>query len=152
VLAPFRSHLSGRPIMLEITETAMVTSLNQVSHRLMALRKQGFTIALDDFGSGYSSLSYLSRMPVDVVKFDIGMIRELDQEGSQRRIVQGMANLLAETGYRLVGEGIESESLDRETAATGFHYLQGFRLGTPIDADQLAFAAQGTSDAIQGAQ
>ncbi len=137
VLAPLRKHLAKRTVMLEITETAMVTSLNQVSQRLMALREQGFTIALDDFGSGYSSLSYLSRMPVDVVKFDIGMVRDLGQEGSQRRIVLGMAKLIKDTGYRMVAEGIESKDLDQETARAGFHYQQGFRHGKPMERGQL---------------
>ena len=104
VLAPLRRHLRSRDVMLEVTETAMVTSLNQVAQRLMALREQGFTIALDDFGSGYSSLSYLSRMPVDVVKFDIGMVRDLIRDGAQRNIVRGMASVIREAGYQLVAE------------------------------------------------
>lgn len=137
-LAPLRKYLSDRDVMLEITETAMVTSLNQVSQRLMALREHGFTIALDDFGSGYSSLSYLSRMPVDVVKFDIGMIRDLVRDGTQRNIVRGMANLIRDAGYQLVAEGIECEELDRESVSAGFQYQQGFRLGKPMDLEHLA--------------
>ncbi len=141
-LAPLQQHLACRNLILEVTETALITSLNQVSDRLAVLRNQGFTIALDDFGSGYSSLSYLSRMPVDVIKFDIGMVRDLAHQGSQRDIVRGMAQLVADAGYRLVAEGVESSDIEAEAVNAGFQYLQGFLFGQPMELDGLASASK----------
>ncbi|HAN57225.1 MAG TPA: GGDEF-domain containing protein, partial [Betaproteobacteria bacterium] len=73
-LAP---HIAYYKLVLEITETALITQIEQATANLNQLRQVGFHIALDDFGSGYSSLGYLSSMPVDMVKFDISMIRQL---------------------------------------------------------------------------
>ena len=70
-LEPFRPFLSDIRIVIEVTETALITSMEEASSNLMHLRNQGFLVALDDFGSGYSSLRYLTTMPVDIVKFDI---------------------------------------------------------------------------------
>ena len=62
---------------LEITETALITRLQHASEHLVTLRDAGFRIMLDDFGSGYSSIRYLTRMPIDGVKFDISLIQTL---------------------------------------------------------------------------
>jgi len=139
-LAPLRSHLKRRQVMLEITETALITHLAQVSQRLDVLRGQGFTIALDDFGSGYSSLGYLARMPVDVVKFDIGMVSELVSNSRQGNIARGLANLVRDAGYQLVAEGIETADIAITARQVGFEYLQGYLLGRPLPLDQLTAA------------
>jgi EAL domain-containing protein (putative c-di-GMP-specific phosphodiesterase class I) len=68
-------YLKQYTLIIEVTETALITQLHLASDILNNLRKTGFKIALDDFGSGYSSLSYLSNMPVDCVKFDVSLIR-----------------------------------------------------------------------------
>jgi EAL domain-containing protein (putative c-di-GMP-specific phosphodiesterase class I) len=97
----------------------------------MQLRQQGYTIALDDFGSGYSSLRYLSTMPVDIIKFDINMVRDLDSETGQAEITADMARMIRRAGYQLVAEGIEGEALLRKVEALGFTHLQGFLFGRP---------------------
>ena len=118
-------------LVLEVTETSLITQIAQASTNLNRLRKQGFTIALDDFGSGYSSLRYLSSMPVDLVKFDISMVRSLEEGGRQAVFVEDLVRLIKDAGYKLVAEGIESEVLLKRVTALGFSHAQGFHIGRP---------------------
>lgn len=123
--------LSAYKLVLEVTETALITQIAQASANLNRLRKEGFTIALDDFGSGYSSLRYLSSMPVDLVKFDISMVRSLEETGRQALFVTDLARLIKDAGYQLVAEGIESEALLQKVTALGFSHAQGYHIGRP---------------------
>jgi diguanylate cyclase (GGDEF)-like protein len=123
--------LADYKLVLELTETSLITQIAQASANLNRLRKEGFTIALDDFGSGYSSLRYLSSMPVDLVKFDISMVHSLEETGRQSVLVGDLARLIKDAGFELVAEGIESESLLQRVAALGFSHAQGFHVGRP---------------------
>ncbi|MHB9118579.1 MAG: putative bifunctional diguanylate cyclase/phosphodiesterase [Burkholderiales bacterium] len=124
-------HLGQYAIIVEVTETALITQLHQASYNLNELRKAGFLIALDDFGSGYSSLGYITSMPVDIVKFDISMIRHLMEESRQSIIVAQLAEMLAKTGYQLVAEGIEDENTLEQVKRMGFSCGQGYLFGRP---------------------
>lgn len=124
-------HLGQYAIVVEVTETALITQLHQASYNLNELRKAGFLIALDDFGSGYSSLGYITSMPVDIVKFDISMIRHLMEESRQSIIVAQLAEMLAKTGYQLVAEGIEDENTLEQVKRMGFSCGQGYLFGRP---------------------
>lgn len=124
-------HLDNYQLVIEVTETALITQLRQASANLNKLRQAGFQIALDDFGSGYSSLGYLSSMPVDIVKFDISMIRQLDANNRQSLIVENLALMIFKAGYNLVAEGIETEKTLDKVAQIGFSRGQGFLFGRP---------------------
>ncbi len=129
-LSPLRPFLSDYRITLEVTETSLITHLGAASKHLEALREQGFKVALDDFGSGYSSLLYLTRMPVDTIKFDIALIQGMEDERIHQ-LVRELVRMLSGLGYELVAEGIETkESFDRVIDA-GFTHAQGFYLDTP---------------------
>ena len=129
-LEPFRPFLSDIRIVIEVTETALITSMEEASSNLMHLRNQGFLVALDDFGSGYSSLRYLTTMPVDIVKFDISLIRALGQE-AQFRLVSHLVDFISDTGQRTVAEGVEDEQVLQQVRAAGFACMQGFLVGRP---------------------
>jgi diguanylate cyclase (GGDEF)-like protein len=124
-------HLDSYQLVIEVTETALITQLRQASTNLNKLRQAGFQIALDDFGSGYSSLGYLSNMPVDIVKFDISMVRHLDANTRQSIIVENLALMIFKAGYNLVAEGIETEQTLRKVAQIGFSRGQGYLFGRP---------------------
>jgi EAL domain-containing protein (putative c-di-GMP-specific phosphodiesterase class I) len=131
-------HLNGllplveqHPIVIEITETDLITQMQHVTDNLDRLRAHGLLIALDDFGSGYSSIRYLARMPVDIVKFDIEMIRDLEGEVSRRSIVQNAARMVSEAGYQLIAEGIETPALQELATSMGATHLQGYLFGKP---------------------
>lgn len=123
--------LSTYRLVLEVTETSLITQIAQASVNLNRLRKEGFIIALDDFGSGYSSLRYLSSMPVDLVKFDISLVRGLEAAGRQAVFVEDLARMIKDAGYKLVAEGIESDALLKKVTALGFSHAQGFHIGRP---------------------
>ncbi len=118
-------------LIVEVTETALITQLHQASANLNRLQQDGFKIALDDFGSGYSSLGYLANMPVDIIKFDISMVRHLDAGGRQGLIVENLAAMAIKAGYHLVAEGIETEKTLQKIVASGFLRGQGFLFGRP---------------------
>ena len=124
-------YLAKYTLIIEVTETALITQLHQASSILNDLRQKGFRIALDDFGSGYSSLSYLSNMPVDSVKFDISLIRQLFEDSRQRIIIENLAAMVIKAGYDLVAEGVENEEILERLAEIGFTRGQGFLFGRP---------------------
>ena len=123
--------LDRYPLIIEITETALITHINHASTNLNQLRKAGFTIALDDFGSGYSSFRYLSSMSVDVVKFDLSLIQNLEEGGRQGIIVENLVRLIHDAGFKLVAEGIETQATLDLVTDLGFNYAQGYFLGCP---------------------
>ncbi len=118
-----------RKIVVEITETALITQMTVATANIERLRRAGCLMALDDFGSGYSSLRYLASMPVDMVKFDMSLVRLLEQEDlRQRLVVEDIAQMVATAGYDLVAEGIETETLLARVVDVGFSHGQGFHL------------------------
>ena len=129
-LTLFVPYLTQYKIILEITETSLITHINQAAEHINMLKKLGFKIALDDFGSGYSSISYLSTMPVDIVKFDISLIRQLEDE-KQYSIIKHLSAMIRETGHILVAEGIETAETKAKIKHLGFNYAQGYLFGKP---------------------
>lgn len=131
----FVPFLQERTIVLEVTETALITEIGTATEILQQLRRLGFLVALDDFGSGYSSIRYLASMPVDKVKFDISLIRSLD-DPEQHHIVEGLLQMISDAGYATVAEGIETaEQLDR-VRDLRFDFAQGYYLGYPSSPSQ----------------
>ena len=130
-LSVFDEFLQTTHIVLEVTETTLITQLQQVSECLNKLRERGFIIALDDFGSGYSSIRYLANMPIDIVKFDITMIQDLNKDARTRMIIENTAKVILGAGLQLVAEGIETEESKAKVIAMGATHLQGFLLGKP---------------------
>jgi len=129
-LSIFVPYLSQYKIVLEITETTLITNINHATDNIIKLKNLGFLIALDDFGSGYSSISYLSTMPVDIVKFDITLIRQLEND-KQFTIIRHLVKMIAETGHLIVAEGIETTELNEKVKHLGFNYAQGYLYGKP---------------------
>lgn len=127
-MSPF---LSDYGIIIEVTETALITELHKATEILTDLRSAGYLVALDDFGSGYSSLRYLASMPVDIIKFDILMVRALENNDTQRKITVDVARMILSAGYDLVAEGIEDETMLNKIRMLGFTHAQGYLLSYP---------------------
>jgi len=122
---------SKHPLTLEITESALITRLHTISEHLKHLRDAGFSISLDDFGSGFSSLRNLAEMPVDSVKFDISLVQCLTGEQRESGIIRSLAVLIAESGFDLIAEGIETKEQLDAIRALKFTRAQGFYIGRP---------------------
>ena len=134
-LEELRNHMQDYKILLEITETALITQMQTARSHLSRLQSMGFSIALDDFGSGYSSLRYLGTMPVDVVKFDINLTRLIDTQSNP--ILSHLAQMILDCGHLLVAEGIESAGSAKQLAKLGFRYGQGYYFGKPAGTGDL---------------
>ncbi len=123
-------------IVAEVTESGLMTDISSNSHRLQELRERGIRIAVDDFGQGYSSLAYLSDLPVDLLKIDRRFVDRIDQEESNQAIVSAVVNLGSSLGLRIVAEGVErSEELDYLVTA-GTDLFQGFLLAKPLPVEE----------------
>jgi diguanylate cyclase (GGDEF)-like protein len=121
-----------RKIVAEITETALITQIEIASSNIRRLRETGCLVALDDFGSGYSSLRYLASMPVDLVKFDISMVRLLDSGDSRQRLMmEDISRLVVTAGYKMVAEGVETRELLDQVISLGFSHAQGYYFDRP---------------------
>jgi EAL domain-containing protein (putative c-di-GMP-specific phosphodiesterase class I) len=127
-LAEFRPFLKDYRVMIEVTETALITQVGLANDNLSRLRQHGFEIALDDFGSGYSSVRYLATMPVDVVKFDISLVQGL-LDKVQGNMVTHLAKMIIESGHSLVAEGIEDDATLAAARNAGFARGQGYLIG-----------------------
>jgi len=140
-LKPLVPYLKHYTIVVEVTETDLITQLNTAVGNLQQLRDFGFKIALDDFGSGYSSLRYLTNMPVDTIKFDISLIQGMSDE-KLRKLVSDLAHLLLDLDYELVAEGIEDSTMLELASQAGFKGFQGYFLSKPQVPGQHPLAAR----------
>ena len=125
-------YLHSHTIVLEVTETSLISHLNQATDNLQELQRLGFIIALDDFGSGYSSIRYLANMPVDIVKFDIAMIQTMKESTRNRKIVEHIAKMIRDAGYQLVAEGIEDQATLDLVVEMGATHVQGYYIDKPV--------------------
>jgi EAL domain-containing protein (putative c-di-GMP-specific phosphodiesterase class I)/GGDEF domain-containing protein len=123
-------------LTLEITETA-VADLSQAISRLGPLRAMGIKIAVDDFGSGYTSLSQLPGMPLDELKVDQQFVRRSPYSPNDLVIVRTVLELAQRLGLVAVAEGVETDELARHMAELGYDVLQGFFAARPMPGDQL---------------
>lgn len=126
------SGLAANRLELEITERLLLENSTPTLSILEDLDRLGVSIALDDFGSGYSSLSYLRKFPLDKVKIDRSFITDLDHQGEQIAIIQGVVSIVRALGMKLTAEGVETESQSEVLRALGCDDAQGYLFGRPM--------------------
>ena len=121
---------------VECTENAIMTSpATQAS--LEALRDLGAQISLDDFGMGYSNLSCLSALPVELLKLDQSLIKPIASDARALKLVESLIQLGHVLGYRMLAEGVETQAVFDLLAAAGCDALQGYYLSRPLEANAL---------------
>lgn len=130
--------LPPNALQLEITERTALTDDVRTLDALRELRRSGVRVAIDDFGIGYSALSYLQRFPVDVVKLDRAFIAELDGTGVGRAIVEAMIRMAHAIGLWVTAEGVERPEQLEILRTLGCDGAQGFHLGQVLDAGSAA--------------
>lgn len=133
-------HATGvRPdqITLEITESILIQSIERATVTLETMRKEGIRISLDDFGVGYSSLNYLSNLPVDVVKIDRSLTKQIRLNPKQRALLYSIVEVAKINALMVVVEGVETEEDRTLIAASGVQYIQGFYYAKPMPKDKL---------------
>ena len=129
--------INCKKIILEITETAVISDIERSIHVLLQLRKLGFTIALDDFGTGYSSLTYLQKLPIDIIKIDRGFISHIQKDTKEFHVLKYMIDLAHHLNMYVVAEGIEIEEQLNLVKSYKGNYAQGYYYAKPMPQDQL---------------
>lgn len=113
-------------ITAEITESVLLADHESVAERLTRLREAGVRIAVDDFGTGYASLAYLISLPLDTIKIDRGLVRDIVGGERDRIVVKAMIHLARELDLKVVVEGVETTGQLRLLAEWGCDLYQGF--------------------------
>ena len=125
------SGLAPQHLNLEITEQAVVEDVAAAQATLRALKQLGLRIAVDDFGIEHSSLGYIKRFPIDIIKLDRAFVSELSQDSADAAIVRAMVTLAETLRVKLVVEGIETAAQATLLHELGCRWGQGYHLGRP---------------------
>ena len=124
-------------VTLEITESALLADKESVAARLARLRQAGLRIAVDDLGTGYSSLDYLTALPLDIVKIDGGLVAHIVERDRDRIVVRTLIRLARELGLTVVVEGVESADQLALIKDWGCDLYQGFVGSAPLSHEEL---------------
>jgi EAL domain-containing protein (putative c-di-GMP-specific phosphodiesterase class I) len=122
---------------LEVTESVLIHSFEKVAGMLGELRQIGVRISLDDFGSGYSWLSYLKRLPLDTLKLDKSIINDIHYNVRGKSITNAIVAMVRKLGLTTVAEGVEYQKQFDCLNSSGCDYVQGYLTGRPLFAEDL---------------
>ena len=131
-----RTGANPRKLKLELTESMLVDNVEEIIAKMSVLRALGVVIALDDFGIGYSSLSYLKRLPLDQLKIDRSFVRDVLTEPTNAAIVLTIVALAQSLGLSVIAEGVETEPQREFLASHGCGAYQGYLHSRPLPLEQ----------------
>ena len=132
-----RYQIEPSEIELEITESVLIEDFNEVKEKLLILRDYGLRISLDDFGTGFSSLSYLNGLPIDTLKIDKSFVDRVETDASTRIIMESIVNMVDKLGYETVAEGVETREQYEYMQNIGCDIIQGYYLGKPMPPEEM---------------
>jgi EAL domain-containing protein (putative c-di-GMP-specific phosphodiesterase class I) len=127
----------AKQLELEITESALMANPARCIEYLKAWKQLGVRIAMDDFGTGYANLSFLSRLPVDRLKLDRSLVHRMTLDKKSAAIVRLIVSLGAELNMEVIAEGVETEEQLQMLTDLGCLQAQGYLLGRPMAAEQV---------------
>jgi diguanylate cyclase (GGDEF)-like protein len=123
----------AKPLLdVEITESVLVDDIDETTRKLQTLRRAGVEISVDDFGTGYCSLSYLARLPVDVLKIDRSFVVRMRDAGYPRNIVAMIVSLAHTLGLKVIAEGVEDNEQVQLLRDLGCDQIQGYLVSRPV--------------------
>ncbi len=131
---------SGCPpgnLIFEITETAVADHLDSAHEFASRLRTLGCAFALDDFGVGHGTFTYLKRLEVDYLKIDLQFVRDLLRDDADRQVVQAIIGVAQHYGIKTIAEGVEDQATLEELQRMGADYAQGYWIGRPAPFSEL---------------
>ena len=128
--------LESKYLELELTESMVMKDPKITTSSLSVLKEMGVSIAIDDFGIGYSSLAYLKKYPIDVLKIDRSFIRDIATDPDDAAIVGAIIAMAKSLGMHVIGEGIETHQQLEFLKQNGCDIVQGYLLGKPAPADE----------------
>jgi EAL domain-containing protein (putative c-di-GMP-specific phosphodiesterase class I) len=131
------SGMNPKRVVLELTENAMIRDTQHVAKILRLFRRHGIRIALDDFGSGFSSLNHLAQMPIDIVKIDRTFLDGLTEKRKNQAMLQGIVRLCHDMSLLTVLEGVETDLQRHSIRDAKVDFLQGYLFGRPQSRDRI---------------
>lgn len=129
-------HIPTKQFCIEVTETNAILNLTSASRFIHILKERGFTFALDDFGSGFSSFNYLKNLPIDYLKIDGCFIRNMDRDEIDGTMVQAISSMCKVLGVKTIGEFAENEVIINKLRDIGVDYAQGYGIAKPQPLEQ----------------
>jgi diguanylate cyclase (GGDEF)-like protein len=132
-----RAGLPGDALGLEITEGALLETGQTQQRNLLRLKDLGVQMVLDDFGTGYSALSYLQRVPIDVIKIDRSFVDRMTADRTAAALVQAILAMANGMGLDIIAEGVETTQQRDLLRLLGCRYGQGYLFSKPLPADQV---------------
>jgi diguanylate cyclase (GGDEF)-like protein len=142
-----RTPLPATALTVEITETFLLQDLSLARRHIERLNAKGVRIALDDFGTGYSNLRALMALPIQTVKLDRSLIRDVAVDGKVAKLVTSMLHAARTLGIRIVAEGVEDETQAIFLRAAGCERMQGYWFDRPMPADVMDARLRETREA-----
>jgi EAL domain-containing protein (putative c-di-GMP-specific phosphodiesterase class I) len=130
--------VEAEQVTLEITESSSGAAHPTAIDILTRLRLKGFTLSIDDFGTGFSSLSTLYKLPFGELKIDKSFILDLQKSSEARALIESTVSMAQRIGVKVVAEGVESEAIFRELRLIGCHEAQGYFVGKAMAAEKIA--------------
>jgi diguanylate cyclase (GGDEF)-like protein/PAS domain S-box-containing protein len=127
-----RNGLDSSSFCFEITETAAIQNYAAATRFMKRLKDEGFTFALDDFGSGFSSFSYLKNLPVDYLKIDGSFVQSIDESLVSYTMVESINSIGHVMGMKTIGEFVKSPEIKRKLVELGVDYAQGYHIAEPM--------------------
>jgi diguanylate cyclase (GGDEF)-like protein len=132
-----RYGLSPHQFELELTEGILVNNPTIAKRKLDHLKEMGFSLSLDDFGTGFSSIGYLRQFPFDVLKVDRSFVRDIGMNATANALIQSLVSLGDAMDLSVIAEGIENEDQLKLLRLVQCEYLQGFLISRPIPAEEI---------------
>ena len=130
-------------LKLELTESMLVSNVEDIIEKMYALKAKGVGFSLDDFGTGYSSLSYLRRLPLDQLKIDQSFVRDVLSDPNDATIAKTIVALAQSLGLGVIAEGVETPAQRDFLAAAGCHAYQGYFFSRPVSLENFEKLALG---------
>jgi diguanylate cyclase (GGDEF)-like protein/PAS domain S-box-containing protein len=128
--------LSGKHIVIEITEGLLLNAESIVTDNLLRFRDAGIQVAIDDFGTGYSSLSYLKKFDIDYLKIDRSFVNNLETDANDMALSEAIIVMAHKLGLKVIAEGVETEGQRDILAAAGCDYAQGYLFSKPVPPEE----------------
>lgn len=134
--------LSIELFQLEITETAYMQDSNQMIEAVVKLKELGFTILMDDFGSGFSSLNILKELPFDIIKIDLAFLEHFDKNNKAEKILKSVIQMAKRLNMEVIAEGVETKRQEDFLVELGCNRAQGYRFAKPASASKIAYMVE----------
>jgi len=131
------NELDPSSLTLELTETILLDAIPSVIHVIDTLHAHGVRLSIDDFGSGYSNLSYLRRLPISELKLDRSFVADLGKDAAARALSSAILGIGQSLSLTVVAEGVETEAQEETLRAQGYPVVQGYLFSKPVAATEI---------------